>query len=1206
MLKRIISILLSVVILTSNIVLAETENTAAFADTQYHWARADIEYLFKIGIVSGVSDTVFEPDSTVTRAEYITMIVRGLELTPDIYSVHYSDVAVLDDWFSGYIGAAINAGIIEDSQNAFLPYQKITRCEVALITAKAAEYLDYKADTERKIEFTDISEISEEEQDAVNLLTSTGIIYGADKNTFNPDSNITRAESAAVVKRFLLNSNSVKTLSAAATDACSVYGFTDKDGTMYTKEEYSHLEYDGLMLSGNINAFEAELAATGDDMRLEIWANSMDPLAGTLIGTLYVKDTGGIGAYDVQKTLINKTYGDQKLYVRFVGSGEISIKNVAFFDDTFTVDINNYSAIQTLKWQENNISGLDYGGYIKYSAIEFGAGFDTIEVDLQGIGAGMIEVYTDDITTGTKVGVIETKVNQTSAKATVVKCRDTHDIILKPITKMSGSITGIRFTNDTVAADILLEAENAITDNNLTECTDFNGTEQTDAMFDGDVLKFEQVRMGDGYNFLDMRIENANSSNFMLSLGDESQNIDAGLIGFGYEYEEQYFEIRLDSQAGDLIGIIKKNPVEAPGKYDTQSCGLTNASGVHDVYVKAVGNIGWKINWIKLKCQGYYDRPFVSIEAEDSDSYIGTVTDANDSNRFAGNTIEQESSGRRTVKLSQDDSYINIKVPEWFEGGENVAITVRNSIPDVFNEKGESIGQTGEMEIYVNGERRSAVIPYNRVEKKDTLHLSNEFVYGRRTTPNGAGLGYSGEYASLFYDDASCIIEGEVKAGDIIRLKPQLNDKVTYCYVDMVDLEKIDEAKVKPEYFISIEDFGAVANDGKNDADAFRRAIDTVKNNPEKWAGVWIPDGLWEMSTFNPDGLLANVEGVRILGSGMWSSRIFVDYRNHTTTGCNHGLCVGTNTLLWDFALFSTSLYRDQNDPRNKMAISSNGVKYGFNMQRLWVEHWSAGVWGMHITGVLSHNRMKNLWSDGINVLAKLGKVTDGATVEHNYVRGTGDDGIATFAPCEPIVNLVDYYKVRLNTVSMVFWGNGITFWGAERSQIENNYINDIAFFGGIAASTTIGVNAARMFDDVVIKGNRLVRCGGNAYGHDNGAINITLSWKSEVYNTKLFNTYIQKNDILDSPYELLYVYSASLENSDEILPDISYNYIRNVCLSKPGDEVLNKYDTSAVHGGIVYRYNIAESKINQYLASKTTLMKDTYVGNYPNSWGEE
>ena len=65
-------------------------------------------------------------------------------------------------------------------------------------------------------------------------------------------------------------------------------------------------------------------------------------------------------------------------------------------------------------------------------------------------------------------------------------------------------------------------------------------------------------------------------------------------------------ELRLDGPSGDLIGTLKVKPTGALDTWKSQSCRVKGAKGMHDLYLKFIGNIGnssplmnfdwWKFN----------------------------------------------------------------------------------------------------------------------------------------------------------------------------------------------------------------------------------------------------------------------------------------------------------------------------------------------------------------------------------------------------------------------------------------------------------------------------------------------------------------------------------------------------------------------------------------------------------------------------------
>ena len=170
-----------------------------FTDMVNHWAAADVLAMNKAGIVSGVSDTLFDPDRNITRAEFAAIIARALKLTDK--KADYKDVN--DEWFAPYVGACSEAGIISGYDGMFRPNDNITRQEMAVIIVNAYSYLEGKGANGGIDNFTDKAKIADWAKAAVDTASSVGLISGMGDGTFAPEANATRAQAASIVKRLL-------------------------------------------------------------------------------------------------------------------------------------------------------------------------------------------------------------------------------------------------------------------------------------------------------------------------------------------------------------------------------------------------------------------------------------------------------------------------------------------------------------------------------------------------------------------------------------------------------------------------------------------------------------------------------------------------------------------------------------------------------------------------------------------------------------------------------------------------------------------------------------------------------------------------------------------------------------------------------------------------------------------------------------------
>ena len=109
-----------------------------FDDIQGHIYQSAIEALAAKNIIDGKSETVFDPDSTMTRAEFAAIITRGLEL-PLKGNAIFTDVTE-NDWYFDYINTAYSYGIVKGvSETEFNPNGIIAREEAATMLARAVK-----------------------------------------------------------------------------------------------------------------------------------------------------------------------------------------------------------------------------------------------------------------------------------------------------------------------------------------------------------------------------------------------------------------------------------------------------------------------------------------------------------------------------------------------------------------------------------------------------------------------------------------------------------------------------------------------------------------------------------------------------------------------------------------------------------------------------------------------------------------------------------------------------------------------------------------------------------------------------------------------------------------------------------------------------------------------------------------------------------
>lgn len=174
-----------------------------FNDISNTFARNEINTLAQKGILKGVSATEYAPDKEVTRVELAALLVRAKEVSPDeALRLTFSDISQ-SAWYMPELNAAIANGIAKGfSEKSFGPLEPVTReqASVMFVNAKTGAALKQQ---ETAVVFSDSAKIAEWAIDSVIQGVKGGIINGYPDGSFKPKGNLTRAETAAMLYRWM-------------------------------------------------------------------------------------------------------------------------------------------------------------------------------------------------------------------------------------------------------------------------------------------------------------------------------------------------------------------------------------------------------------------------------------------------------------------------------------------------------------------------------------------------------------------------------------------------------------------------------------------------------------------------------------------------------------------------------------------------------------------------------------------------------------------------------------------------------------------------------------------------------------------------------------------------------------------------------------------------------------------------------------------
>ena len=176
--------------------------TSVFQDMYAHgWAMEAVDTLYEKGVLH-TNGYTYRPAEEITRGDFVMYLVRTLGLSSNA-SESFSDVEPIS-YYGKEIATAKELGIINGvGDNAFMPETAITRQDLMTICARALETIGRLEENGEYTSFTDSDAISDYARDAVNQMTAMGIIKGNPDGSVKPLSNTTRAEAAVIMERLL-------------------------------------------------------------------------------------------------------------------------------------------------------------------------------------------------------------------------------------------------------------------------------------------------------------------------------------------------------------------------------------------------------------------------------------------------------------------------------------------------------------------------------------------------------------------------------------------------------------------------------------------------------------------------------------------------------------------------------------------------------------------------------------------------------------------------------------------------------------------------------------------------------------------------------------------------------------------------------------------------------------------------------------------
>ena len=205
--KRIISLILTAVILISAASFASAENALPFADIKSTaWYYGAVAEVYAAGIMEGKGEGKFAPKASMTRAELVTVLCRlsGDNSAGKGTALTFTDTKK-NAWYADSVAWAVEAGIVAGYEgNTFKPNRPILRQELAKMFVAFLEYMALPLDgTPLADSFKDSSAFPKWASQYIETLRKTGLMGGDNEGNFKPRTEASRAEIATVITRLL-------------------------------------------------------------------------------------------------------------------------------------------------------------------------------------------------------------------------------------------------------------------------------------------------------------------------------------------------------------------------------------------------------------------------------------------------------------------------------------------------------------------------------------------------------------------------------------------------------------------------------------------------------------------------------------------------------------------------------------------------------------------------------------------------------------------------------------------------------------------------------------------------------------------------------------------------------------------------------------------------------------------------------------------
>lgn len=182
-----------------------SSNTLNFSDIHtYDTNYNAIKFVCDEGLFQGTSDTTFEPEATMTREMFVTVLGRHAGVDTSKYTQNKFKDVESDSWYAPYVEWASKTGIVQGYGNGLYGIgDKITIEQAVVILGRYVNKIDYG--TGKLEKYMDAKEVSDWAYDYMRWSVNSKI-YKTKDSYLRPKDNASRALIASMIYNLETNS----------------------------------------------------------------------------------------------------------------------------------------------------------------------------------------------------------------------------------------------------------------------------------------------------------------------------------------------------------------------------------------------------------------------------------------------------------------------------------------------------------------------------------------------------------------------------------------------------------------------------------------------------------------------------------------------------------------------------------------------------------------------------------------------------------------------------------------------------------------------------------------------------------------------------------------------------------------------------------------------------------------------------------------